>query len=108
MNDENRGSSLRGAVLTVSRVGGIGCSVPIILIAAILIGRKLDAWFGTAPWILLLMLFGGIVLSTAFMISSAYQASQVAYREYQARRPADAGGHVPDDYPRDPYGEEGH
>ncbi len=104
MTGHNQGSPLRGIFIVGSGVSGMGCAVPILLIAAILLGRQLDAWLGTRPWILLAMLASGIALSAGFLLASAYSASQAAYRDYQARR--QPGHPAPADYPRDSYEEE--
>lgn len=101
MDDKGRRSSLPAMLIAGMGVGGVGCAVPVLVLAAIFAGRALDRWLGTTPYILLGMLLGGIVLGVAFTISAALSAARAAQSQYQATKHP-----IPDEGDR-PFGEEG-
>lgn len=86
MDEKNRGASLRGMAIAGTELGGIGCAIPALVLVAIFAGRALDRALGTAPWILLGLLLGSIVLGVTFMISSAYSAARAAQNQYFAAK----------------------
>lgn len=101
MEDESRRSSLPAALIAGTGVGGVGCAVPLLVLAAIFVGRALDRRLGTAPYILLGMLMTSVVVGVAFTISSALSAARAAQSQYLAGR-----RRIPDETER-PSGEEG-
>ncbi len=103
MTGKNRGSSLLAPFQAAGSVGGIGCAVPLLVIAAIFFGQKLDAWLGTKPLMLVVMLLSVIGASFLFLLSSARSAADAAYRDYRASR--EAGAATPR-VPRNPYEED--
>ncbi|HEC24202.1 MAG TPA: hypothetical protein ENI95_14935 [Chloroflexi bacterium] len=86
MDRNTRGSSpsLRGLVIIGSGAGAAGCLTPILLVGAILVGRQLDKMFGTAPVILLALIFTSIPVSLFLAARSALDAGR-AVQEEQAR-----------------------
>ena len=86
MDKDDQRSLLPGLTIVGTNLGGIGCTVPILITLAILIGRELDRWLGTKPWILLLLLLCSIVAGLLVMTYSAFSAAQAAERQY--RQPA--------------------
>ncbi len=103
MDNYNQGSSLRGLAVTAGSVGGIGCAVPLLVVLAIFVGRQLDEWLGTAPWLLLGLVLSSIVLGVGMMISSALAAARAAHRDYLASKPK--AGNM-SDHPRGGFWEE--
>ncbi len=101
MHDKGRRSSLPATLIAGTGVGGVGCAVPLLVLAAIFVGRALDRRLGTTPYILLGMLIGSIVLGVAFTVSSALSAARAAQSQYQATKQ-----HIPDEGDK-PFGEEG-
>jgi len=91
MDDDNRRLPLAGLAVMGANLGGLGCTIPILLIAAIFAGRALDRWLGTQPWILLALLLLAVVLGLVIMVSSALQSAQAAQRQYQQRIEEKAG-----------------
>ncbi len=65
---------LKGLTVLGSGITGLGCAVPILVIAAIFIGRWLDDQAGTKPWIMLALVFGSVILGLVVMVSSALSA----------------------------------
>jgi F0F1-type ATP synthase assembly protein I len=100
---DNRQSPLAAMAIAGTGVGGIGCAIPLLAIAAILVGRKIDAWLGTTPWVVLLLVLGSIIAGVVMMLSSAYSAARAAERQYMANRRESRG--TPDD-PHAEYGED--
>jgi F0F1-type ATP synthase assembly protein I len=70
----NGNRSLGGLTILGSGITGVGCIVPILVIAAIFIGRWLDDQAGTKPWIMLALVFGSVILGLVVMVSSALSA----------------------------------
>jgi hypothetical protein len=104
MNDNSQGSPLQGLIVS-GGAGGTGCIVPFMIVLAIIIGRQLDRWLGTEPWILLGLILVSIPLSLGLMVRSALSAA----REAQRRTTYPAGqGPVSKKpyYPRDTYEED--
>ncbi|HOA22762.1 MAG TPA: AtpZ/AtpI family protein [Aggregatilineales bacterium] len=93
MDPNNRPAQSTGGLVTLgTSVTGSGCLTAILLIGAIFLGRQLDAWFGTAPWILLALIFTSIPLSLFMMVHSALSAARTAQEQYERRqRERDAG-----------------
>lgn len=87
MNSNNRrGNSAGGLVTLGTSVTGSGCLTVILLIGAIFLGRRLDMWLGTEPWILLALVFTSIPLSLYMMVHSALSAARTAQEQYEARQ----------------------
>mgnify|MGYP000178213141 CR=1 FL=1 len=86
MDDDNRRLPLAGLAVMGANLGGLGCTIPILIMAAIFAGRALDRWLGTQPWILLALLLLAVVLGLVIMVSSALQSARAAQRQYQQRR----------------------
>lgn len=99
-----------GMLVAGGSLGGIGCSMPVLVIAAIFGGRWLDARLGTEPLFLLGLLLSSIVAGVAFMISSAYTAARAAQVQLAKNTPAsayDGKAHsLSDQVPHDSYGED--
>ncbi len=103
MNDNRRKMPLRGLVVVGSGISGIGCAVPILVILAIFVGRQLDSWLGTTPWILLGLILGSMVMGIGLMLWLAYSAAQSVQHQYDADgKPTQEISHNPYDL----YGEE--
>lgn len=82
MDKNKQGSLLSGLAIVGTNLSGVGCAVPILIILAIFIGRALDRWLGTKPWILLLFLLGSVVVGLVMIVYSAFSAAQAAHRQY--------------------------
>jgi F0F1-type ATP synthase assembly protein I len=72
--DHSGSRPLGGLTLLGSGISGVGCVVPILVIAAIFVGRWLDEQAGTKPWIMLALVFGSVILGLVVMVSSALSA----------------------------------
>lgn len=86
MKSDDGRDSLGGLVALGTGVSGTGCLTPILLIAAILIGRQLDRWLGTEPWLLLTLILVSIPLSLFMMVRSALSAARTAQEQYAERQ----------------------
>jgi hypothetical protein len=84
-DDDNHGSRLSGLVIVGTGLGGVGCTIPILVIVAIFVGRELDRWFGTKPWMLLLLVLSSVVVGVLVMVYSAFSAARAAERQYRQR-----------------------
>jgi hypothetical protein len=99
MNDDSQGSPFQGLVVS-GRAGGAGCIVPLMIILAIVVGRQLDRWLGTEPWILLGLILVSIPLSLGLMVLSALGSTRGSgiglFRQHRAEA----------DFPLDTYEED--
>ncbi len=78
--------SLKGLTVLGSGITGLGCIVPILVIAAIFIGRWLDEQAGTSPWIMLALVLGSAVLGLVTMVASALAAAKSAQEQYNRNK----------------------
>ncbi|MBN1120510.1 MAG: AtpZ/AtpI family protein [Anaerolineae bacterium] len=85
--------SLKGLTVLGSGVSGLGCAVPILVIAAIFIGRWLDDQAGTSPWIMLALVIGSVIFGLAVMVSSALSAAKAAQDQYNRNKGYDNRSH---------------
>ncbi|MBN1310049.1 MAG: AtpZ/AtpI family protein [Anaerolineae bacterium] len=74
-----------GLVIVGTGVGGVGCAIPVLVIVAILVGRELDRWLGTKPWMLLLLVVASVIIGLLFMVYSVVSAARAAERRYRQR-----------------------
>ena len=56
--------------------------MPLLVVVAISVGRQLDHWLGTAPWMLLTLLLSTLVLGLGAVTVSVLSAGQAAHRRY--------------------------
>lgn len=85
MDKDKQEPLLPGLAIIGTNLSGIGCTIPILVVLAISVGRELDRWLGTKPWILLLLLLGSIAAGLGMMIFSAYSAARAAQQQYLRR-----------------------
>jgi len=55
--DENK----KNLIKSLGTVSSMGISVVVAIVIGIVIGRQLDKWFGTDPWLFFIFLFFGII-----------------------------------------------
>ena len=55
--DENK----KNLIKSLGTVSSMGISVVVAIVIGIVIGRQLDKWFGTEPWLFFIFLFFGII-----------------------------------------------
>lgn len=92
MNDDKRRLPLSGLAVMGANLGGLGCTIPILIIVAILAGRALDRWLGTQPWILLVLILLSVVLGLVIMVNSALQSARAVQSQYRQHVEGKAAG----------------
>jgi len=86
MDDKDQGASAGGLLMLGSSATGLGCLTPAIVLGAILLGRWLDAQFGTKPLILLVLVLSSIPVSLLVVVRALLDASRVEQARLAASR----------------------